>query len=528
MTEIIKPFERFDWQKKINSLSPQDARKFQFQEYRRASEDKEYWFKQYVWTIDARKQPSIVPFILYGYQINLIKQLERFLDTFIDKSRQMGISWTIMGFELHNVLYKRGFNCLNISRKESEVEDAGKTHNSLHGRLHFMYGRLPPYLKPKIHAPNMTFQVPSMNAVIKGESSNPKAGRDSQYSFIFIDEAAHIECLDEMWKGCRSASNSICVNSTPPKSKVNNKFAELKEMKNSGFTHMSFHWREHPEYNDDWYAKKTASMTPQEIAQELEIAYDAALTDTSYPEYKDDIHLLGHKVYLNPNVQLMCFMDFGLSGEVFLFAQKDGYDRLFFIKYHIFYNKLTHELYALFLHCLAGIGYIGKIEDMLFIGDKSGNKRQRTSKTSVIQEYYTVSQGKVRIMSKEISNEDKMKDMKYCLKNNCSNGKPQFNISKEESCLKFAEAMRCMQLNKQGNDHLDNKFTHVVNAAEYGVSYLFPRKKDDPFCVCSDPGDKLVTEDGGVQTIGSPRTMVASATAVIGNYRIQKRGVIIR
>ena len=94
-----------------------------------------------------------------------------------------------MGWQLHQALYTKGFTSLNISRKESVVQDAGNTHHSLFGRIKFVHDRLPPFLKPIIHNPFLTFRVPSMNSIIKGESSNPKAGRDSQYKFILIDEA---------------------------------------------------------------------------------------------------------------------------------------------------------------------------------------------------------------------------------------------------------------------------------------------------------------------------------------------------
>jgi hypothetical protein len=50
----------------------------------------------------------------------------------------MGISWTIMMWELHQVLYTKGFTALNISRKESEVQDSGNTYHALHGRLLFL------------------------------------------------------------------------------------------------------------------------------------------------------------------------------------------------------------------------------------------------------------------------------------------------------------------------------------------------------------------------------------------------------
>jgi hypothetical protein len=253
------------------------------------------------------------------------------------------------------------------------------------------------------------------------------------------------------------------------------------------------------------------------------------MTNTSYPEYKETVHLLNHKVYYNKHFPLYCFQDYGLSGEVFLFAQKDHSDRLFFIYYQIYKNMLTPELYLELFKCLAKIGYEGKLEDLIFVGDKSGNKRSRTSKTSVIQEYHQVSDGKIRIHTTEISNDEKMKTMKACLKRKID-GKPQFNVSKESTCLKFSECMKTLQLNKAGDDHVDNKFTHVVNAAEYGVAYLFPRRKAQGVVVSLDPGDKILNEETGEEVEQSGRTFLkpASAAAIVGSYRIQRKGVIYR
>lgn len=527
MSNIVSTYQRFDWEKKIASMNANDAKRWQIAEYQKCAGNKQYWFQQYVCTIDARKTPSIIPFILYDFQIDLINQLDKYGDTFIDKSRQMGISWTIMGWQLHNVLYNKGFTALNISRKESEVQDSGNTHHCLFGRLFFMYSRLPPFLRPRIHNPFLTFKVPSMDSVIKGESSNPKAGRDSQYKFVFIDEAAFIDCLDEMWKGVRSASNSICLCSTPPQSKVNNKFAELREMKNSGFKHMRFHWSMHPEYTPEWYARKTASMQKHEIAQELEIAYDAALTNLSYPEFNDTVHVLDHKVYLNPESKLYCFMDFGLDGEVFLFAQKDRDDRLFFLYYRVFQNMLTPELYNEFLKALGHIGYTGPIKNIGFIGDRSGSRRHRTSKKSVIEEYYDISKGAMDIKYQEnLTNEEKMRNFKTFLKRTI-NGKPQCNLSKEETCLKFAEAIRCIQLNPRKDDHLNtDRYIHVINAAEYGISYLFPRKKAECCIVSLDPGQEIENSEGKKVVVPGPHQKAASAASVVGAYRIQRKGVI--
>lgn len=527
MTEIIvkKPYERFDWKKEIQKRTPAEAKQWQTKEYRRCAEDKIYWFNQYAWTIDTRTSPAIKPFILHSYQIKLIDQLDKYLDLFIDKCRDMGISWTVMGWETHQVLYTKGYTALNISRKESEVQDSGNTFHSLHGRVSFIYDRLPPFLKPRIHKPFLIFSVPSMNSVIKGESANPKAGRDTQYKFIFVDEAAHVDCLDEMWKGLRNASNTICLNSTPPKESVNNKFAEIKDIKNSGFVKMGFDWHENPSHTQEWYNKKTASMTEQEIAQEILRQYDKALTNRSYPEYNDTIHLLDHKVYLNPKATLYCFMDYGLDGEVFLFAQKDVRDRLFILYYKICINMLTQELYIEFIKCLEKLGYRGPIKDIFFIGDKSGNKRNRITKTSVIQDYKTVSNNQIIIHTRELTNDEKMKCTKMALKNKID-GRPQINISKEPTCLNFAKCLKSLTLNKSGADHVDNKFTHAVNAFEYGVNWLFPKTKAAGIVLGVDPGEPVRGIDGEIikeqeELISGP----ASINTVIGNYRIERKSI---
>jgi len=518
MVDIIikKPFERIDWKDKLGRLSPKDAQAWQIAEYRRCVEDIPYWFQQYVWTVNTRKTPPVIPFVLYDFQEHLIKELGLFHDIFIEKSRQMGISWTIMGWELHQALYTEGYTALNVSRKESEVQDSGNTFHALMGRIFFIYQKLPPFLRPRVHNPFLTFKVFSTNSIIKGESANPNAGRDTNYKFVLLDEAGHIKCLDEMWKGVRSSSDAICVNSTPPKDAINNKYMELKDMKDSGFKRLKFHWSQHPEKDEKWFEKNTASMTDEEIAQELEIDYDKAQSDRSYPEYSDDMHLLNHKVYINAAMPLYCFMDFGLAGEVHLWAQLDKDQRMFILKYDIYKNLLTHELYNAMLKSLNELGYRRGVEEIVFIGDVAGDKRMRSNKLSVIDEYRRASNGKIKIKTKSMDNYHKMRCVKSRLKTFIS-GRPQLNISKEPSCIRFSHCMKYLSLNKKRTDHKDNKYTHAVNAFEYGVNHLLPVKRAAAIVVGVDPGSN---------NINNKNNRHVSATSVVDSHRINRRSSI--
>jgi hypothetical protein len=40
-----------------------------------------------------------------------------------------------------------------------------------------------------------------------------------------------------------------------------------------------------PMYNKEWYAWRTKAMTPEQIAQELEINYDASVSGRVYPRF---------------------------------------------------------------------------------------------------------------------------------------------------------------------------------------------------------------------------------------------------
>ena len=140
----------------------------------------------------------------WPHLLELIDELDKAIvggyNIIIEKSRDMGISWTMMAWQMHRTLFTEGWMSLNISRKETEVEDPGKTPKSLFGRLDFMYSRLPIYLKMRVDNPFLAFKCKSNNSYISGESANENAGRDMQYSFILVDEAGMIAVLDEMWK----------------------------------------------------------------------------------------------------------------------------------------------------------------------------------------------------------------------------------------------------------------------------------------------------------------------------------------
>ena len=430
-----------------------------------------------------------MPFKLWPHQLEMLAEISQFQDIFVEKSREMGISWFVMAFELHQALFTDYFTVLNISRKESEVEDTGKTFHSLMGRIDFIYQRLPNWLKFQMRNPKLSFQVYKTHSIIKGESANKDAGRDTQYKMIFVDEAAHIDVFPEMWKGIRNSTDCLVINSTPPSDPADNKYFELKQIierdqqKGAGFKKLKFHWSQHPNKDEDWFNKKTAAMTDEEISQELEIGYSSTKTRFSYPEFDTPIHVSDHKIYFNPKSKLYITFDFGLAATVMLFLQIDKDRRAFMIDEYEEKEKLPPEHYKNLLRILAKIGYQGALDDIIYYGDEAGNKRSQTTMTSVIQEYNMASKGLVRIKTRPIRFDEKARTCKKFLKDRV-NEMPRFVIS--SNCTKFPTAVKACRFNKTGTDHVDNWATHKVNAWEYFVVHEFPLQKAGMVCIAPE------------------------------------------
>ena len=87
--------------------------------------------------------------------------------------------------------------------------------------------------------------------------------------------------------------------------------------------------------------------------------------------------------------------------------------------------------------------------------------------------------------------------------------------------------MKNVRLNKTKLDHIDDWATHAVNAAEYGINYLFPLMKAAAACTGLDPGEEILDDEGKIErVVESPIIRGASAMAVIGDRKIERRRLI--
>lgn len=161
-----------------------------------------HFFNNYLYTdrndsLFGQDVPRVMPFIPMDFQKELILEIWNsiingtfsakdrwdFTNVFVEKSRQMGVSWLIMAVFLYGWLF-HGHKYHVISQKETDVDKIGDMR-SLFEKLRFMINNLPQWMLPEGFSKQadtsfnkrMLVSNPLTSASISGESANPNAGR---------------------------------------------------------------------------------------------------------------------------------------------------------------------------------------------------------------------------------------------------------------------------------------------------------------------------------------------------------------
>lgn len=161
-----------------------------------------HFFNNYLYTdrndsLFGQDVPRVMPFIPMDFQKELIIEIRNsivngtfsakdrwdFTNVFVEKSRQMGVSWLIMAIFLYGWLF-HGHKYHVISQKETDVDKIGDMR-SLFEKLRFMINNLPQWMLPEGFSKQadtsfnkrMLVSNPMTSASISGESANPNAGR---------------------------------------------------------------------------------------------------------------------------------------------------------------------------------------------------------------------------------------------------------------------------------------------------------------------------------------------------------------
>jgi len=252
-----------------------------------------YFINNWAWTHDPRMPISTLPFVLYPKQVEYIEWLERL--TFQQqragmtaKSRDMGVSWCVVAFITKHWRFKRRFDVLVGSKNEDFVDEKGR-EDTLMEKFRFIIKHLPEWMLPENflpekHMPFLKIINPETGSFVAGESANQNFGRQGRYSLLWIDE---FQIFPEGGYSAYTSSSQSArarLYTGTPAGKLN-KFADLYfKAKIRCFL---FHWKDHPRKDIRWYNAQKLEMNDAEIAQELDINWDASQVGLVFPQWDE-------------------------------------------------------------------------------------------------------------------------------------------------------------------------------------------------------------------------------------------------
>lgn len=230
--------------------------------------------------------PTTVPFLLFPKQREFIEFVHRKWlareDWLAEKSRDMGVSWLCVAFAAWMMLFKPGTVVGFGSRKEEYVDRLGDP-KSLFWKVRQFIELLPIEFRPKgwdtkSCAPFMRIQNPENGSSIIGEAGD-NIGRGNRTSIYFKDESAFYERPEVIDAALSQTSNCKGDVSTP--NGAGNPF--YRKRKGGRIEVFTFNWRDDPRKGEEWYAKQQRDLDPVVLAQEVDINYEASVTDAFIP-----------------------------------------------------------------------------------------------------------------------------------------------------------------------------------------------------------------------------------------------------
>ncbi len=233
-----------------------------------------------------RGLPVVIPFILFQKQVEWIDWV---LDHWrnqrpglTEKTRDMGMSWVSVALACSLCLSYPGMAIGFGSRKEEYVDKIGAPKSLFHKARMFM-STLPVEFRGGWNidrdAPHLRLNFPETGSNISGEAGD-NIGRGDRTGIYFVDEAAYLERPHLIEASLSQTTN--CRIDISSANGMGNPFAQKRH--SGAIDVFTFHWRDDPRKDDEWYSRQCRDLDPVTIAQEIDINYSASAEGVVIPQ----------------------------------------------------------------------------------------------------------------------------------------------------------------------------------------------------------------------------------------------------
>ena len=226
-----------------------------------------FWINVFGWTYNPKAHPyKKVPFVTYPFQDRMITQFcqgiaqddsihDEAQDIFVEKSRDMGLSWMCCLTFLWFWHFRELESFLVVSRNDDYVDNI-ENPKSLFWKLDFFLDNEPPWLRPRIDRKKNHLMNLETGSVINGEATTKDVGRGDRRSCILLDEFAAVEQQAKVLASTRDSTNVRIINSTPQG--ATNEHYRLSQ--SPYILKLRAHWTEHPKKSAGLYTSKNGIL----------------------------------------------------------------------------------------------------------------------------------------------------------------------------------------------------------------------------------------------------------------------------
>jgi len=246
---------------------------------------------------------GLIPFKTYDFQGDLVDSLDLHRFIIVLKARQLGISTITAAYIAWLVLFHRDKNVLIVATKLS-------TAANLVRKVKTILKNLPEWIRIADFAVDNKNSIELSNgSQVKASSTSGDAGRSEALSLLVIDEAAHIDGLDDLWTGLYPtiSTGGRCIAISTPNG-VGDWFHEAYVGAESGeneFYPVNLYWDVHPDRDMKWFEVETKNMSKRQIAQEYECNFNTSGETVIHPDdimrIKDMVKEPTHRVGFDRN-----------------------------------------------------------------------------------------------------------------------------------------------------------------------------------------------------------------------------------
>ena len=243
---------------------------------------------------------GLIQFKTYPYQDDLLEDYNDFRFNVILKARQLGISTITAAYCVWFMLFHKEKSIVVLATKFSTAANLVKKVKSI-------MKNLPNWMKiAQIDVDNRTSFELSNGSIIKAVPTSEDAGRSEALSLLVVDEAAHIEKMDDIWTAVYStlATGGRCIALSTPKGTGNwfhKTYTDSVDGENE-FNPIELMWDVHPDRDQAWFEKETKNMSKRQIAQELLCNFNTSGDTVIHPDdlswiqtnIKDPIYRTGY------------------------------------------------------------------------------------------------------------------------------------------------------------------------------------------------------------------------------------------